>query len=73
MVSDQCDILNPLHHSYVAGKTIYFGVGGGILPFCNAIDGAKDEAGHKLKHESVFETSGENTVKREILKITWDI
>ncbi|KAG2171988.1 hypothetical protein INT43_001465, partial [Umbelopsis isabellina] len=57
--------------AYVAGKTIYFGVGGGILPFCNAIDSAKDDAGHKLKYESVFETSGENTVKREILKITW--
>ena len=57
---------------YVAGKTVYFGVGGGMLPFCNSIDATKDKDGHKLKYESVFETSG-NTVKREILKVTWDL
>lgn len=57
----------------MAGKTVYFGVGGGILPFCACVDATKDKESHKLKYESVFETSGKNTVKREILKITWDI
>ena len=57
----------------MAGKTVYFGVGGGILPFCASLDTAKDKDNHKFKYETVFETSGKNTVKREILKVTWDV
>lgn len=55
---------------YVAAKTVYFGVGGGILPFCNLLSNAKDESGDKMKYEKVFESS--STVKREILKVSWD-
>jgi hypothetical protein len=56
--------------SYVAAKTVYFGVGGGILPFCNLLRNSKDESGDKMKYEKVFESS--STVKREILKVSWD-
>ncbi|KAL0094975.1 hypothetical protein J3Q64DRAFT_1716729 [Phycomyces blakesleeanus] len=56
---------------YVAAKTVYFGVGGGILPFCDILRNTKDSDGDKFKIEKVFES--DSTVKREILKITWDI
>ncbi|KAI9336256.1 hypothetical protein BD770DRAFT_401785 [Pilaira anomala] len=56
---------------YVAAKTVYFGVGGGILPFCNALLNSKDESGDRMKFEKVFESN--STVKREILKVSWDL
>ncbi|KAF1807595.1 hypothetical protein V8B55DRAFT_1467105 [Mucor lusitanicus] len=56
---------------YVAAKTVYFGVGGGILPFCNLLVKTQDCDGDKLKYEKVFES--ESTVKREILKVSWDL
>lgn len=57
--------------SYVAAKTVYFGVGGGILPFCNLLAQTKDASGDKMKFEKVFES--ESTVKREILKVSWEL
>lgn len=54
---------------YVAAKTVYFGVGGGVLPFCNLLQETKDEDGDKLVAERVFES--DSTVKREVLKVTW--
>jgi protein-histidine N-methyltransferase len=54
---------------YVAAKTVYFGVGGGILPFCELVNKATDEDGDKFKIEKVFES--DSTVKREILKVSW--
>ncbi|KAI8080130.1 uncharacterized protein B0P05DRAFT_540090 [Gilbertella persicaria] len=56
---------------YVAAKTVYFGVGGGILPFCSLLDQTQDSDGDKLKFEKVFESS--STVKREILKVSWSL
>ncbi|KAG2236382.1 hypothetical protein INT48_008364 [Thamnidium elegans] len=56
---------------YVAAKTVYFGVGGGILPFCNLLVKTKDKSGDQMKFEKVFES--ESTVKREILKVSWDL
>lgn len=64
-------ILNLFFFSYVAAKTVYFGVGGGILPFCNLLSKTQDEAGDKMKYEKAFESA--STVKREILKISWDL
>lgn len=57
--------------SYVAAKTVYFGVGGGILPFCQLLSKTQDADGDKMKYEKVFESA--STVKREILKVTWDL
>ncbi|KAI9322158.1 hypothetical protein BX666DRAFT_2022669 [Dichotomocladium elegans] len=54
---------------YVAAKTVYFGVGGGVLPFCNLLQETQDEDKDKLVGEKVFES--DSTVKREILKVTW--
>ncbi|CEP06894.1 hypothetical protein [Parasitella parasitica] len=56
---------------YVAAKTVYFGVGGGILPFCQLLAKTQDDDGDKLKYEKVFESA--STVKREILKVSWDL
>lgn len=53
----------------MAAKTVYFGVGGGVLPFCNLLQETKDEDGDKLVAERVFES--DSTVKREVLKVTW--
>lgn len=57
--------------SYIGAKTVYFGVGGGILPFCNFLKKSVDEQGHKLKYEKVFEST--RPIKGEILKVTWDL
>ncbi|CAO3669027.1 unnamed protein product [Rhizopus stolonifer] len=56
---------------YVGAKTVYFGVGGGILPFCDFLKKSVDEQGHKMKFEKVFESA--RAIKGEILKITWDL
>ncbi|KAG1560364.1 hypothetical protein G6F49_002767 [Rhizopus delemar] len=56
---------------YIGAKTVYFGVGGGILPFCNFLKKSVDEQGHKLKYEKVFESA--RPIKGEILKVTWDL
>lgn len=56
-------------YSYVAAKTVYFGVGGGVLPFCNLLQETKDDDGDKLVAERVFES--DSTVKRELLKVSW--
>ncbi|KAG0177797.1 hypothetical protein DFQ29_004329 [Apophysomyces sp. BC1021] len=55
---------------YVAAKTVYFGVGGGILPFCDLLTKSVDADGDRLTVEKVYES--ESTVKREILRVTWD-
>ncbi|CAO3627307.1 unnamed protein product [Cunninghamella blakesleeana] len=73
------DLINTIQYAlkkpdgvgYVAAKTVYFGVGGGILPFCELINKSSDKDGDKLKIEKVFES--DSTVKREILKISWAI
>ncbi|CAO3620264.1 unnamed protein product [Cunninghamella echinulata] len=73
------DLIHVIQHAlkkpngvgYVAAKTVYFGVGGGILPFCELVSKSADKDGDKLKVEKVFES--ESTVKREILKISWAI
>jgi protein-histidine N-methyltransferase len=64
-------VFNFVLSSYVAAKTVYFGVGGGILPFCNLLSDTKDESGDKMKYEKVFEST--STVMREILKVSWDL
>lgn len=56
---------------YVAAKTVYFGVGGGTLPFCTLLGQTTDADGNKLRFEKVFESG--SAVKREILKLTWDL
>ncbi|ORY93431.1 hypothetical protein BCR43DRAFT_496925 [Syncephalastrum racemosum] len=56
---------------YVAAKTVYFGVGGGTLPFCTLLGKTTDADGNKLRSEKVFESG--SAVKREILKLTWDL
>ncbi|CAO3592841.1 unnamed protein product [Absidia cylindrospora] len=62
-------LVKPNGIGYVAAKTVYFGVGGGILPFCELVNKATDEDGDKFKVEKVFES--DSTVKREILKVSW--
>ncbi|KAF7722253.1 hypothetical protein EC973_003503 [Apophysomyces ossiformis] len=60
----------PTGVGYVAAKTVYFGVGGGILPFCDLLTKSVDADGDRLTVEKVYES--ESTVKREILKVTWE-
>ncbi|RCI00075.1 hypothetical protein CU097_014580 [Rhizopus azygosporus] len=55
---------------YVGAKTVYFGVGGGILPFCTLLSQSMDEDGDKLKYEKVYESA--RSIKGEILKVTWE-
>lgn len=65
-----------LHHSlpsYVAAKTIYFGVSGGTFSFRTLAAGVRDAEGDGLVVETVEEVMGRNTVKREIMRVRWDV
>ncbi|GAB5589891.1 hypothetical protein Unana1_04791 [Umbelopsis nana] len=77
------DVLNHSYDMIVTSETVYSeeSIPGLVKVLQNTLrkpDGvayvaAKDKDNHKFKYETVFETSGKNTVKREILKVTWDV
>lgn len=53
----------------VAAKLVYFGVGGGVLEFINAVNNDKDGIGRKGKVETIWEHK--EGVKRSVMKVSW--
>ncbi|KAF8555470.1 hypothetical protein OG21DRAFT_1596898 [Imleria badia] len=59
-------------HTYlclVAGKTVYFGVGGGIAEFVRCVWSIADERGNSGQVETVWEK--ETGVSRKVLRVQW--
>lgn len=59
-------------HGYlclVAGKTVYFGVGGGIAEFVRCVGSVADERGNGGQVETIWETS--TGVSRKVMRVRW--
>ena len=59
-------------HAYlclVAGKTVYFGVGGGIAELVRCVGSMTDERGNSGQVETVWEK--ETGVSRKVLRVWW--
>lgn len=53
----------------VAAKIMYFGVGGGVLEFCNEVEGSRDSSEPEGEVETVWELKA--GVGRQILRVRW--
>ena len=53
----------------VAGKTVYFGVGGGILEFMRCVESVGGEGGNRSRVETVWEQL--TGVRRSVMRVWW--
>lgn len=59
-------------HEYlclVAGKTVYFGVGGGVVEFVRCVESIADERGGGGQVETIWEKS--TGVSRTVMRVRW--
>lgn len=57
------------HLCLVAGKTVYFGVGGGITEFVQCVESTADGRGNKGRVETIWEKA--TGVSRKVMRVRW--